>query len=110
ALEHPDGTSTIALLGPDGDRVWEKELPVAVKHQPARSGRDVVVLTVTGKVMTLAAADGSVRWEAQVGDPWRRWSRGGAATGSGIVVAGAAGCLGAFGAATGVPRWVRDDL
>lgn len=88
-----------------GLRLWETALPEIGPTAPVRvSAADAVLVDLSGRVLRIGLADGTVRWERSVSSDVNREP----AVGAGLVfVADRAGTVTALDADTGASRWDR---
>jgi outer membrane protein assembly factor BamB len=107
--DQPAGSAFLALDAKNGVLLWERSVNAAVKLAPAYEDGRLFGVTVTGEVLAMDAADGSIIWSYQLGDPSQRWVYMSPLVHQGRVFVGMNPHFVALDAATGNTLWVRED-
>ena len=104
------GNGIVAFDARQGTLRWRHPTDAAIKGSPAYCNGRLFAVTVTGRVLGLAAETGKPLWTYQLGDPSQRWVYSSPLTGAGRVYIGVSSHFVALDQESGDVVWRRDDF
>ncbi len=104
------GCGVTALDAATGKRRWRHPTRSSIRHAAACADGCVHAVSITGEIISLSAADGSLQWRHQLDNPSKRWVYSAPLVAHGRVYAGVSSCFVALDATSGTVVWQRDDF
>ncbi len=104
------GAGVAAMDALSGEPLWRYSTSASIRHAAACADGRVHAITITGQLVSLDIADGTLLWSYDLPDPSNRWVYSSPVIDNGQIITGVSSHLICLNAQDGAVEWVRCGL